>query len=120
VIVRFTRSAMVEVLDAPYVRTAWALGLSSRQVYLRFALKNALISVVTVIGIVAGVLFGGAVLIEQVYVVPGMGSLLIQGVLQKDFPIVQSTAMVLMAMIITINLLVDLSYAALDPRTRVS
>ena len=120
VITRFTRSAMVDVLDSPYVRTAWALGLPARQIYFRFALKNALISVVTVIGLVAGVLFGGAVLIERVYVIPGLGDLLVQGVLQKDFPVVQGSTVVMMVIIIGINLLVDLSYTSLDPRTRVA
>lgn len=120
VITRFTRSAMVDVLDSPYVRTAWALGLPARQIYFRFALKNALISVVTVIGIIAGVLFGGAVLIERVYVIPGLGDLLVQGVLQKDFPVVQGSTVVMMGVIILINLLVDLSYTALDPRTRIA
>ena len=75
---------------------------------------------VTVIGLIAGILFGGAVLIERVYVIPGLGDLLVQGVLQKDFPVVQGSTVVMMVVIIGINLLVDLSYTSLDPRTRVA
>jgi peptide/nickel transport system permease protein len=118
VLVRTTRSAMVEALEGPYVRTAWALGLSPWQVYLKFAFKNALIPIVTVIGIIASVLIGGAVLIERVFAIPGMGDLLTQGVLTKDFPIVQGTTVVLMVIVIVVNLIVDVAYVVLDPRTR--
>jgi peptide/nickel transport system permease protein len=118
VITRQTRSAMIEVLASPYVRTAWALGLSTRQVYFRFALKNALISVVTVVGLIAGALLGAAVLIEQVFVIPGLGSMLVGAVTQKDFPVTQGVTIVFVGLVILINLAVDLSYAALDPRIR--
>ena len=117
-IVRFTRSAVAEALAGPYVRTAWALGLPPAQIYWRFALKNALIPIVTVTGLVAGSLVGGAVLVERVFAIPGLGDLLAEGVLQKDFPVVQGATVVLMAGVILINLLVDLACAALDPRTR--
>lgn len=86
IIVRFTRSSMVEALNGNYIRTAWALGLPPAQIYWRFALKNALIPIVTVVGIVAGALIGGAVLVERVFAIPGIGDLLAEGVLQKDFP----------------------------------
>jgi peptide/nickel transport system permease protein len=118
VIVRFTRSAMVEALGGTYVRTAWALGLPPRQVYWRFALKNALIPIVTVIGLVAGTLIGGAVLVERVFAIPGLGDLLAESVLQKDYPVVQGVTVVLMGAIILINLTVDVLCAVLDPRTR--
>ena len=118
IVTRQTRSAMVEVLDSPFVRTAWALGLDWRDVYFRFALKNALISVVTVIGLIAGALLGVAVLIERVFVIPGMGSMLVDAVTQKDFPVTQGVTAVFIAIVIVINLAVDLSYAALDPRIR--
>jgi peptide/nickel transport system permease protein len=118
IIVRFTRSSMVEALSGQYIRTAWALGLTPWQIYWRFALKNALIPIVTVIGIVAGSLIGGAVLVERVFAIPGVGDLLAEGVLQKDFPVVQGATVVLMAAVIMINLVVDLICAALDPRTR--
>jgi len=119
IIVRFTRSAMVETLSGSYVRTAWALGLSPRQIYWRFALKNAMIPIVTVIGIVAGGLIGGAVLVENVFAIPGLGDLLAEAVLQKDFPLVQGTTVFLMAAVILINLIVDITCAVLDPRTRI-
>lgn len=120
IIVRFTRSSMVEALSGHYVRTAWALGLPAYQIYWRFALKNAMIPIVTVIGIIAGSLIGGAVLVERVFAIPGIGDLLTEGVLQKDFPVVQGATVVLMAAVILINLIVDLLYAVLDPRTRTS
>lgn len=117
-IVRFTRSGMLEALGSSYVRTAWALGLRPWQVFFRFALKNALIPLVTVIGIIAASLFGGAVLVEQVFVIPGLGSMLVTAVLQKDFPTVQSVALVLTVVFVMISLVVDIGCAMLDPRTR--
>jgi peptide/nickel transport system permease protein len=118
VVTRFTRGGMIEALSSPYIRTARALGLPHRQIICRFALKNALVPVLTVVGIVAGGLFGGAVLVEQVFVIPGLGALLITGVLQKDYPTVQGVALVLTVAVVTINLSVDLLCTALDPRTR--
>lgn len=118
IITRQTRSAMVEVMDSPFVRTAWALGLPRRQVYFRFALKNALISVITVVGLIAGALLGVAILIERVFVIPGMGSMLVDGVTQKDFPVMQGVTSVFIAIVILVNLAVDVSYVALDPRIR--
>jgi peptide/nickel transport system permease protein len=118
IITRQTRGAMVEVMDSPFVRTAWALGLPRAQVYFRFALKNALISVVTVIGLIAGALLGVSILIERVFVIPGMGSMLVDGVSQKDFPVMQGVTSVFIAIVILINLAVDLSYTVLDPRIR--
>jgi peptide/nickel transport system permease protein len=118
IVTRQTRSAMVEVLDSPYVRTAWALGLPKSQIYFRFALKNALISVVAVVGLIAGALLGVAILIERIFVIPGMGSMLVDGVSQKDFPVMQGITAVFIGIVIVINLAVDLSYAALDPRIR--
>jgi peptide/nickel transport system permease protein len=118
IIVRFTRSSMVEALSGHYVRTAWALGLPAYQIYWRFALKNAMIPIITVIGIIAGSLIGGAVLVERVFAIPGIGDLLAEGVLQKDFPVVQGATVVLMGGVIFINLIVDLLYVILDPRTR--
>lgn len=120
IITRFTRSAMVEALAGHYVRTARALGLSPLQINWRFALKNALIPIVTVIGLVAGSLLGGAVLVERVFAIPGLGDLLTEAVLQKDFPVVQGTTAFLMIVVIVVNLLVDISVAILDPRTRIS
>jgi peptide/nickel transport system permease protein len=118
IITRQTRGAMVEVLDSPFVRTAWALGLPRSQIYFRFALKNALISVITVIGLIAGALLGVSILIERVFVIPGMGSMLVDGVSQKDFPVMQGVTTIFVAVVILINLAVDLSYTVLDPRIR--
>jgi peptide/nickel transport system permease protein len=118
IVTRQTRGAMIEVLDSPFVRTAWALGIPRREIYFRFALKNALISVVTVVGLLASALLGVAILIERVFVIPGMGSMLVDGVSQKDFPVMQGVTVVFIAIVILINLAVDLSYAALDPRIR--
>ena len=118
IITRQTRSAMVEVLDSPFVRTAWALGLPRNQIYFRFALKNALISVITVVGLIAGALLGVSILIERVFVIPGMGSMLVDGVGQKDFPVMQGVVSIFVAIVILINLTVDLSYTVLDPRIR--
>jgi peptide/nickel transport system permease protein len=118
IITRQTRGAMVEVLDSPFIRTAWALGLPRSQIYFRFALKNALISVITVVGLIAGALLGVAILIERIFVIPGMGSMLVDGVTQKDFPVTQGVTAVFVGIVILVNLAVDLSYAALDPRIR--
>ena len=117
-IIRFTRSGMLEALSSSYVRTAWALGLPPAQIFFRFALKNALIPLVTVIGIITSSLFGGAVLVESVFVIPGLGTMLITAVLQKDFTTVQSVALVLIVVFVLISLVVDIGCALLDPRTR--
>jgi len=117
-IIRFTRSGMLEALSSSYVRTAWALGLSPAQIFFRFALKNALIPLVTVIGIITSSLFGGAVLVESVFVVPGLGTMLVTAVLQKDYTTVQSVALVLIVVFVMISLIVDIGCALLDPRTR--
>ncbi len=117
-ITRFTRSGMLEALSSSYVRTAWALGLDPVQVFFRFALKNALIPLVTVIGIITSSLFGGAVLVESVFVIPGLGTMLVTAVLQKDYTTVQSVALVLTVVFVMISLVVDVGCAVLDPRTR--
>jgi peptide/nickel transport system permease protein len=117
-VTRFTRSGMIEALDSPYARTAFALGLPRRQVLFRFALRNALIPVVTIIGLLAGGLLGGAVLVEEVFAIPGLGDMFVIAVQQKDYPVVQGVALVLTGAVISINLAVDLVCGFLDPRTR--
>jgi peptide/nickel transport system permease protein len=117
-VARFARSGMIEALKSPYIRTARAIGMAPLPLYARFALKNALIPVLTVLGIIAGTLIGGAILVEQVFVIPGLGAMLVTGVLQKDFPAVQGVALVLTFAVIAINLLVDIGCASLDPRIR--
>jgi len=118
VTMRMTRTMMLEVLRQDYIRTAWAKGLSERLVVLRHALRNALIPVVTLIGLYAPLLIGGAVILEQIFVIPGMGLLLLDAVNQRDYPIITGVFLVLGVSITLINLAVDLSYGLLDPKVR--
>lgn len=118
VVMRMTRSAMLEVLGQDYVKTARAKGLSDRLVLARHALKNAMIPVITVVGIQMGQLLGGTVVIEQIFGLPGMGWTLLNGIYQRDYPVVQGAILYLAAMFVIVNLLVDLAYAYLDPRIR--
>jgi peptide/nickel transport system permease protein len=118
VITRFTRSGMLEALNSDYVRTAWALGIAPRHIYFKFALKNAMTSVVVVAGILAGHLIGGAVLVEQVFAIPGMGTMLITGALQNDYPTVQGVALALTVPVVLLNLVADIICGFLDPRSR--
>ena len=118
IVLRMTRSAMLEVLGQDYVRTARAKGLSDRLVLIRHALKNAMIPVITVIGVQMGTLFGGAVVIEQIFGLPGMGWTFVNGIYQRDYPTVQGAVLMLAVTFVVVNLLVDLTYAYLDPRIR--
>jgi peptide/nickel transport system permease protein len=118
IVLRMTRSAMLEVLGQDYVRTARAKGLGERLVLMRHALKNALIPVVTVVGVQMGTLFGGTVVIEQIFGLPGMGWTFVNGIYQRDYPTVQGAVLLLATSFVLINLLVDLTYAYLDPRIR--
>ena len=115
---RLTRTMMLEVLRQDYIRTAWAKGLPERLVVMRHALRNALIPVVTLIGLQAPLLIGGAVIIEQIFVIPGMGLLLLEAVSQRDYPIITGVFLVVGLAVMLINLVVDLSYGFLDPRVR--
>jgi peptide/nickel transport system permease protein len=115
---RLTRTMMLEVLRQDYIRTARAKGLSGRSVVMRHALRNAMIPVVTLIGLQAPVLIGGAVIIEQIFVIPGMGLLLLEAVSQRDYPIITGVFLIVGLAVVTINLLVDLSYGLLDPTVR--
>ena len=118
VTMRMTRTMMLEVLRQDYIRTAWAKGLRERLVVLRHALRNALIPVVTLIGLQAPLLIGGAVIIEQIFVLPGMGSLMLDAVNQRDYPVITGVFLVVGVAVMLINLIVDLSYGLLDPRVR--
>jgi len=118
VLARQTRSGMLEVLGQDFVRTARAKGLPERSVVVKHTLKNALIPVVTVLGDQFGRLLGGAILTETVFAWPGMGRYLIESIAQRDYPAVQGAILVFAAAVVVINLLVDLSYAMLDPRVR--
>ena len=115
---RMTRAMMLEVISQDYTRTARAKGLPERRVILGHALKNALIPVVTIMGTQTATLVGGVVIIEQIFGVPGMGQLLFQSITTKDFPVVQGVTTILSIFILAANLLVDLSYAWLDPRIK--
>jgi peptide/nickel transport system permease protein len=118
VLARQTRSGLLEVLGQDFVRTARAKGLPERLVVVKHALKNALIPVVTVLGDQFGRLLGGAILTETVFSWPGMGRYLIEAISQRDYPAVQGAILIFAAAVVVINLLVDLSYGALDPRVR--
>ncbi|MBS7790971.1 ABC transporter permease [Roseococcus sp. SDR] len=119
-VARMTRTAVVDTLSADHVRTARAKGLSEHLVVLRHALRNALIPVVTLIGLQIGFLLGGAVVTETIFSWPGVGRLAVGAILSADFPMAQGTIIVLSAGFILINLTVDLLYAVLDPRVRQS
>ena len=117
-ITRQTRSSFIDVLRHGYVRTARAKGLAERAVVLRHALKNALLPVVTVLGIQLGSLFSGAVITETVFAVPGVGRLMVDSILSRDYPMVQAVVLFITAAVVLSNLLVDLAYGVLDPRIR--
>jgi peptide/nickel transport system permease protein len=118
VVVRMTRSSMLEVLGEEYVKVARAKGLGSGVVLLRHALRNALIPIVTVLGLQMGFLLGGVVITEQIFGLPGLGWTLLNGVYQRDYPVVQGAVMLFAATFVVTNLLVDLAYTYLDPRIR--
>jgi peptide/nickel transport system permease protein len=115
---RMTRSTVLEVLREDYVRTAWAKGLEGRIVVYKHALKNALIPVVTIVGGQLGVLLAGTVVVESIFALPGMGRLTVEAILYRDYPVVQTNVMLVAGTLVTLNLLVDMTYAWLDPRIR--
>lgn len=115
---RLTRSSMLEVLTQDYVRTARAKGLAQVNVVFKHALKNSLIPVITVLGLQLGYLLGGAVITETVFAWPGVGRLVVDAILARDFPLVQGTVLVIALGFVFMNLLVDLAYVYLDPRMR--
>jgi peptide/nickel transport system permease protein len=115
-IMRMTRSSMLEVLGEDYVRTARSKGLRERSVITRHSLRNALIPVVTLIGIEMGYLLGGTFIVEQIFALPGLGRLLINAISQREYALVQGTVLFIALNFVLINLLVDLIYAAIDPR----
>ncbi len=118
VIARMTRSAMLEVLGEDYIRTARAKGLPPRWVIGAHALRNALIPVVTVIGLQVGVIFTGAILTETIFSWPGVGKWLVEGIFRRDYPVLQGGALLLGIMVMTVNLIVDLLYGVINPRIR--
>jgi len=117
---RFERASMLEVLNSDYVRLASAKGLSRPRVIIKHALRNALIPIVTVAGLQMGILLGGAVVVEEVFTLPGIGRLVLWSIYQRDYPLTQSTILFIAALFMMINLAVDLLYSWLDPRIRYS
>jgi len=115
---RITRSSMLEVLRQDYVRTAWAKGLPPLMVIGKHALANAMVPITTVVGIAVSLLVSGSVVIESIFSVPGLGQLLTQAVLNRDYPLVQGGLLLLTTVLVGVNILVDVLYAALDPRVR--
>ena len=113
-----TRSSMLEVLGQDYIRTARAKGASERRVIFQHALKNAAVPIATVVGLNFGNLLGGAVVTEIVFSRPGLGTLIINGVLYRDYPVVQGAIFFFSVFFVLVNLLVDMTYGFLDPRTR--
>ncbi|WP_372833583.1 ABC transporter permease [Puniceibacterium confluentis] len=118
ILTRVLRSALLDTLDEDYIRTARAKGLSRRQALWRHALRNALIPVLTIIGLQFSFLLAGAIIIEQVFFLPGLGRLIFQSISQRDLIVVESVVMLLVFAVILVNFLVDLAYGAVDPRLR--
>ena len=118
VTMRMTRTMMLEVLRQDYIRTAWAKGISEHTMVIRHALRNALIPVVTLIGLQAPILIGGTVIMEQIFVIPGMGLMLLEAVSRRDYPVITGVFLIVGVAVVLINLLVDLSYGLLDPKVR--
>lgn len=118
ILARVTRSALLDVLGEDYIRTARAKGLTRRKVLYRHALRNALIPVLTILGLQFAFLLAGTIIIENVFYLPGLGRLVFQAITQRDLIVVQGVVMLLVATVILVNLLVDLSYALVDPRLR--
>jgi peptide/nickel transport system permease protein len=118
VIARMTRSAMLDVLGQDYIRTARAKGMKRGTVVFRHGLRNAMIPIVTVVGVITGVLLSGAVVIETVFSLPGVGRLIIGAIQRRDFPIIQGGLLITACVFVFVNIVVDLLYAWFDPRVR--
>lgn len=119
VLMRQTRNSMIDVLSTDYIRTARAKGLAGRAVVFRHAIRNGLIPVVTILGLQMGALMGGAVVTEQIFVVPGFGRLIVEAVFTRDYPLVQGVVLITASAYVLINLAVDVSYSVLNPRIRI-
>ncbi|MBI2888240.1 MAG: ABC transporter permease [Chloroflexi bacterium] len=117
-VMRMTRSQMLEVLRQDYIRTAWAKGLRERSVIIRHALKNAMIPVITIMGVQFGYLMGGTVVMEVIFSLPGLGKSTLDAIFQRDYPQLQANVLLAALVMVTVNLLVDLFYAWFDPRIR--
>jgi peptide/nickel transport system permease protein len=118
VVARLLRSSLIDVLGSDHIRTAKAKGLSTSEIVFSHALRNASLPVITVVGLEVGSLLGGAILTEQVFSWPGIGSLTVEAITNRDFPLVQAAVLLFAATFVVVNLLVDVSYTFLDPRVR--
>jgi peptide/nickel transport system permease protein len=118
VLTRMTRSSMLEVLGEDYIRTAWSKGLPKRLVVYKHAFRNAIIPVMTIVGLQAGDLLAGAIIIENVFHLPGVGRLVFEAIGQRDFPVIQGVVLLIAVMIVVINFVMDIAYRYLDPRIR--
>ena len=115
---RQMRSSMLEVIQQDYIRTAWSKGLRERTVIIRHSLKNSLIPVITLMGMGVGIIFGGSVLIETVFAIPGVGRLLVSSIFGQDYVVVQAITFVIAVIVLMVNLIIDISYGWFDPRIR--
>jgi peptide/nickel transport system permease protein len=118
ILIRSLRASLLEVLESEYVTTARSKGLSEKRVLRKHAMRNAVISMVTVLGVNIGFLVGGTLVIEQVFALPGIGQLMINSIFQRDFPVVQAVTLVFAIMVVLVYLLTDIAHALLDPRVR--
>jgi peptide/nickel transport system permease protein len=117
---RQMRSSVLEIRSQDYIRTAWAKGLGERVIVIKHMLKNCLIPIVTLMGFAVGSIFGGSVLVETVFDIPGMGRLMVNSIFNQDYVVVQATTLLFGAIVMLVNLIVDMSYGWLDPRIRYS
>lgn len=115
---RLMRSSMLEVIGQDYIRTAWSKGLRERTIVIRHAMKNSFIAVITMIGVGVGMIFGGSVLVETVFAIPGIGRLMVSSIFGQDYVVVQAITLIIGVMVLSVNLLVDLCYGWFDPRIR--
>ena len=118
ILIRSLRASLLEVLESEYVTTARSKGLPESRVLVRHALRNAVVSTISVLGVNIGYLVGGTLVIEQVYALPGIGQLMINSIFQRDFPVVQAVTLVFSIMVVLVYLLSDVALALLDPRVR--
>jgi len=117
-IMRITRSALLDVLRQEYIRTAWSKGLGERAVVMRHALKNAMIPVISLIGLQTPLYLGGSVIIEAIFRLPGIGLFFFEALTRLDYPVVQSVNLIIASLVVGLNLVIDFTYAFLDPRIR--
>ena len=117
-LIRSLRASLLSVLESDYITTARAKGIPERRVLVRHALRNGLMPMITVLGINLGFLIGNTVVVEKVFALPGVGALIFDGILQRDFSVVQGVTLVLAALVVLVNLAIDVTYSLLDPRVR--